>query len=198
MRTIIDNSTYNLTSASDGQNSTAWRHGNESWPIVTMDTTPTITFNTLTNNYCRINKVDQNWTTMGDTRNCTTTGTTTHICTLGASDALTIGGGYQSLFIGCIDSTYTLENVTSTSGPLNVSLNLYEMKGTVKDSNGLAINNSFVGLINQLTSLLYLNTTSNATGDWSIYLYAGNWTVVGADFSNNTLDGDTETFVSVP
>ena len=53
---IINNATYNLTSASAGQNSTAWRNGNEAVAIKTTDSTPTITFNTDINAYCRINK----------------------------------------------------------------------------------------------------------------------------------------------
>lgn len=195
---VIQNSTYNLTSAASGQNSTAWRNGNESWPIVTRDTTPTVMFNTTNAAHCRIHTQNQNWTTMGGTRNCTTTGNTAHTCTLTAADALTPGGGYQSLYIGCADATYTLETTSSTSGALNVSLDLYEMIGTAKDQNGVAVNNSYVSVIDQSTGVLYENTTSNATGDWNFFLYAGNWTVVGAVFYNNSLQGDIETFVEVP
>ncbi len=117
---VIDNSTYNFSSASAGENETAWRDGNEDVAITTQDTTPTIRFNTTDNAYCRIHTSDQNWTTMGNTRNCTTTGTIEHVCTLGVADQFVTSGSNQ-LYVACIDDAFLSENVTSSSGALEVN-----------------------------------------------------------------------------
>lgn len=119
---VIINSTYNLTTAAAGENGTAWRNAHESTPIKTLDTTPTVTFNTSLDAYCRVHTQDWNWTGMGGDRNCTTTGSTSHVCTLPAADQYALGSGYNSLFIGCIESTLTNETTLSTSGALNLSL----------------------------------------------------------------------------
>ncbi len=120
---VIDNTTWNLTSASAGENSTAWRDGNEDVAIIIKGTTPTLTFDTIENAYCRIHTSDENWTTMGNGRNCSTTGGTSHICSLAAGDALTPGSGFNSLYIGCTNSAFNNETALSTNdAPLNVSL----------------------------------------------------------------------------
>lgn len=117
---ILQN-TYNMTTALSTDNSTKWRT-NTSYPIKTLDTTPTMSFDTDAAAYCRIDIVNQNWTLMGNTKNCSTTGGSSHVCTLPAAVQLTDGITYQSLFIACIDTTLTYGNTTSTSGDLNVTL----------------------------------------------------------------------------
>ncbi|MFA5132998.1 MAG: LamG domain-containing protein [Candidatus Paceibacterota bacterium] len=147
----IDNSTYNLTSASSGQNSTAWRNGNEATSILTIDTTPTVTFNTIQNAYCRINKEDQNWTTMGTSRNCSTTGTNSHVCTLAAGDALVSSS--DKLFIACIDGTLNVETESSTSGLLNITL------GSIPEVTIISPENDTIA--NENIQWAYINATDN-------------------------------------
>lgn len=195
---VIDNRTYNFSSALYDADMLNWRNGNESGAILTRDDTPTVRFNTTNPAYCRIGTADQNWTTMGNTRNCTTTGNLSHVCTLPAADALTIGGGYQSLYIGCIEETFANETALSTSGALNVSMDLYEARGTTKDGAGTELESVVVSAISQPNGILYANTTSNSTGGWSMTVHSGNWTFVAFHPTNSSLDGDTEAWVSVP
>ena len=135
---VIDNSTYNFTSASSGENSTAWRDGNEAVPIRTLDDTPTVKFKTVNAAYCRIHKENQNWTTMGDTRNCSVTGDEEHVCSLGAGDALSFSSSdYQQVYIGCINYGFNNETALSTSGGLNLTLGITRAAGGVINGSGV-------------------------------------------------------------
>lgn len=187
----IDNSTYNMSSAFYVGDQGNWRNGNESGAILTRDTTPTVRFDTDINAYCRINTEDQNWTTMGGNRNCTTTGSTNHVCTLSVNDALEYGSGYNSLYVGCIDSSFAFEGENSTSGSLNVSLDLYNMIGTTKYINGTVVENAVVVLTDQNTNVSLDNVLSNSTGGWDSEVYSGTWSAcwawtIGSSTQNTT------------
>lgn len=106
----------NLTSGNVG--------GDTNPPYDTNDTTPTFRINTNKNASCAIDNEDLNYTTMieGDSeRNCSTTGSTSHVCTLQPSDGLIINETTGYVYIACRD-TIGNENVTSTSGALEISL----------------------------------------------------------------------------
>ncbi|MFH2028563.1 MAG: LamG-like jellyroll fold domain-containing protein [Nanoarchaeota archaeon] len=81
-------------------------------PYTTYDTTPTFSFTTDEKAYCRIGDEDQNYTTMGDSRNCSTgEGNTSHVCSIIVEDELYIPTDYA--YIACTDANGN-ENITSS------------------------------------------------------------------------------------
>ncbi|MFH2028572.1 MAG: hypothetical protein ABIJ08_05510 [Nanoarchaeota archaeon] len=90
--------------------------GDAQSPYTTYDTTPTFSFTTDENAYCRISDEDQNYTTMGNSRNCSTgEGTTTHTCTISVEDELYIPTDYA--YVACTDANGN-ENITSSKALL--------------------------------------------------------------------------------
>lgn len=195
----ITNSTWNMTTANQISQQGWWQNGNQTTSIPTRDTTPTIKFTTNMQSRCRIHTQDQNWTTMTSSRDCETTGGLTQICSLAAADKLITGSGYNNIYTSCIDLLNSTEGSKSTSGLLNVSLDLYNIIGTVKDQNAQAINNSIIMIIDQsIQNTIWTNTTSNGTGNWTAEVYSANWTVIAYDPSYPLRRGDVKTFISVP
>ncbi|MCK5282922.1 MAG: hypothetical protein KAK00_05930 [Nanoarchaeota archaeon] len=121
-------------------------------PFETSDTTPT--FSVTTNEYaeCAIADEDLNYTSMIDAdsaRNCSPTGSTDHICTLLPDDALIINEtGY--VYIACRDFAGD-ENITSTSGSLEIDLISVETTG--EDAVEAGIISSVIGG----TAIIYTN-----------------------------------------
>jgi len=192
---VLQNSTWNLTTASGG-NSTVWRT-DQTVAIPTRDTTPTLTVNTDIAAWCRIGVADSNWTVMNSSRECSTSGTTSHVCSLSAQDAFVSGSGYNSLYVACTNIDNVTMSALSTSGSLNVSLDLYLMNGTTKNDDGGIISGAVVSIIDQSGAGMYANTTSNSSGGWSINAYSSNWTVVAYDPNNISVDADCESWVEV-
>ena len=96
-------------------------NGDTSSPYETEDTTPTFRFNTSENAYCAIGKYDQNYTTMGASRNCSGEGGTKgHSCSLTVQDRFNSTGN-NNIYISCRDDSYN-ENKTSSSGPLMMNI----------------------------------------------------------------------------
>lgn len=116
----INQSSYNVTSAINEGNRTAWRT-NLSYPVITTDSTPTITFNINETGNCSISNIDGNYTnqTTDIGVQCVTEDTTQHTCTVGGSEA--IPEGQSKLFISCIDLVGN-ENISSTSSNLTIQL----------------------------------------------------------------------------
>lgn len=192
----IDETDYDCTSCTG--NTTAWRN-DKSVAVNTTDSTPTINFTTDVDASCRIHTSDQNYSTMGSSRDCTTTGNQTHTCTLAAADEFTVGG-YNTLYVGCAgDAHPDYENSTSTSGALNVSYNSYTAIGTLKYDNGTAIDSATVYFISESTIEDNANysAATNSTGQWNVTLSSGSdwvfWYV-----HNSTVNATVEHDVSVP
>jgi len=195
----ITQSTYNLSSGlytTGSDNQTSWR-SDLTINITTRDTTPTLRFDTQDSAYCRLHTADQNWTTMGNGRNCSTTGSTSHVCSLSAADKLTIGGGVQSIYAGCIESTLVNETTASTSGLLYVNLDWFRLQGYIKHSDGSGYNQSVVRIYTQSNGELYDNLTTNESGHWFSDVYSGNWTYTAYDPINYTQDGEIRYWAEV-
>jgi len=97
---------------------------------------------------------------------------------------------------------WTCESCTSsecekpTAIDFTIGLNI---TGTVKNRNSIAISDAVVFVINQSSNVMVGNTTSSAAGSWSFGpVLAGNYTIVGYDPTDITLDGDAEPHVVVP
>lgn len=74
--------------------------GDTTPPYTTSDTTPTFTFDTDVDSYCRIRDEDQNYTAMGSSRNCTSgEGEKEHTCTLTVQDELVSSTDYA--YVSC-------------------------------------------------------------------------------------------------
>jgi len=96
-------------------------NGDNESPYTTDDTTPTFNIITNKNALCRISNADENYTTMGTSRNCSpeSVASTNHVCTLKVQDEITVADSY--VYISCIDE-FGYENKTSNSGPLHVQI----------------------------------------------------------------------------
>ncbi|MBR9699825.1 hypothetical protein GOV09_05185 [Candidatus Woesearchaeota archaeon] len=92
--------------------------GDNESPYYTLDTTPTFTFSSDINAWCRMGDENLNYTDMGAARNgtCSGQGTTSHTCTLDPADELPTPGQHN-VYIGCKSST-GIENLSSSSGAL--------------------------------------------------------------------------------
>ncbi|MBS3097244.1 hypothetical protein J4209_00445, partial [Candidatus Woesearchaeota archaeon] len=118
-------------------------------PYTTEDTTPTFKFNTDENAWCAISDTNNNYTTMGSSRNCTSgEGATSHICTLTTQDKFT-NNGVNYLYVSCKDASNN-ENQTSSSDTL-----LMEITGPTEaggdDSIQIGIDTSEIGSLGSLT-----------------------------------------------
>jgi len=114
-KSVINITDYNLTSPNSIYNNN-WNTDPRT-NASTLDTTPTITFNTDLNTNCRMGITDINYTSMGISRQCSGgENTKNHTCTLIAGD--TFGIGSQNLYASC--GNYTTELTTSDSGALPI------------------------------------------------------------------------------
>lgn len=114
----INTATYNVSTAY--QNATAWRVSPVNYVYV-KDNTPTVKFDLDMASNCSIGLTDQNYSTMvvGDANTkCSATETTSMTCTMPSSQGFVSGD--DQLYIACKDTTNLVENVTSTSGALNI------------------------------------------------------------------------------
>lgn len=149
-------------------------------PYTSADTTPTFTFNTDINSECRIGGEDQNFTTMGASRDCGTTGVQSHICTLTVQDELISSTDY--VYIGC-----TAENSTSSSGALE--MDIQNLSSTVADGIDLGIQTSKIWpgatiYTDQKVYLRDLNNNQLVTTVDKIAVYGNQrWLI------NNAIDG---------
>ncbi len=154
---------FNLTNEAGCEN---W-NTDKTNPCSTSSVTPTVQFNTNENAWCAIaasssiTSLDKNYTDMGSARNCTGAasgeGSTTHFCTLTNQDELVYDAPY--LFISCKDS-FGNQNLTSTSGPLKVSITGLEAAG--RNSIGIGIQNALSGGYTNYTDLqIYARNLNN-------------------------------------
>jgi uncharacterized protein (DUF1499 family) len=88
--------------------------GDNESPYTTSDTTPTFFFQTDVNANCRIGNVDQNYTALGDLRNCTSgEGTQAHTCSLTVPDELDSVQDY--VYVGCINTANANESLLASA-----------------------------------------------------------------------------------
>jgi len=73
----------------------------------------------------------------------------------------------------------------------------WQMKGTVKDSDSVAVNNSKVIIINQTSNAILGTTTSNSTGGWTYAVLSGTYLVIAYDPNNSTRDADADPHIVV-
>ncbi len=99
-------------------------------------------------------------------------------------------GGSTIQWIVYANDSASLWNVTDTFQYTTTSV--CDFAGTVKYSNGTAIEGAEVIIVNQSDNIVYFNFTSDASGDWSQTIeIAGNYTVFAYD-SNVSLGGDVK------
>ncbi len=88
-------------------------------PYSTSDTTPSFAFDTNVQSNCRVGDENQDYPTMGVSRNCTSgDGTTSHTCTLTAQDTLTTATDY--VYLACSNTL----NANSSTTELEIDLSL--------------------------------------------------------------------------
>ena len=195
---MIDNqSTYNHSTAVNASQEIVWRT-NISTPSSTSDGTPTIRFTTNVTSDCRIGVTDNNWTSLGSTRNCTTTGLFDQTCTLTTQDVFSYTQ-YQSLYVGCrYAGNSSLMTANSTSGALNVSYIGRAVQGYTLDGVGAAVPSARVGLYNQTSMELLSNTTSNASGFYQFLINVSpqNYFVISFDPINSSRASDCKQFIN--
>lgn len=125
-----------------------------------------------------------------DSKDCT------WICTLPSSDELTTLVP-QPVYVVAND---TLGYAHTAYGyTMNITL-LGILKGTVKDSNSINVEDALITVkLNDTATILY-NTTTNSTGEWEINTIslAGYYTICAYKPSNSSLRGDCVPFVQVP
>jgi len=167
---VINQSSYNVTSAINEGNRTAWRT-NRLYPVITTDSTPTITFNINETGNCSISNVDGNFSnqTTDIGTQCVTEDVTQHTCTVGGSEALT--EGRSQLFIGCWDTMHN-ENITSTSSNLTIQLDTTPPVVSLNHPINNSTSNSFTVLFNvtpveQTSGLANCSLWINET-DWTL------------------------------
>ena len=141
-----------ITAYSDqGASCSSW-NTDPSTACTTSDTTPSIYFNTSDPAYCAIGVNDENYTTMGSSRNCTSgEGTEEHACTLILQDELVYGD--STVYISCKDTSDN-ENTTSTSGPLSLTITGLETGG--ETAIGVGVQNALLsGYTNYTEQQIY-------------------------------------------
>jgi len=196
----IQPTSYNHSTAINSANETIWRTSTVT-PSTTHDDTPTISFQTDVQAYCRINSSNQNWTQMGDYANCTTTGTINHVCSLGAYYPLELNTLSQGIYLSCVDTSRAYGNLsTSSSGLLNISLDLWSLQGYVKNAAGTGLNGAVVVALNQSQqgNNKFDNTTTNSSGAYQINVWTGNYTVYAYNSTNITLAAAIKNWIVVP
>jgi len=116
-------------------------------PFNTTDTTPTFKITTNEDALCAIADVDKNYTAMVDGaysyRNCTNTGGQQHNCTLHPNDALILNET-DYVYFGCRDNSGN-ENLTSTSGPQEISMTTAEVETEGESAIRAGIDTSAIG-----------------------------------------------------
>ncbi|MBW2975427.1 hypothetical protein KY366_06930, partial [Candidatus Woesearchaeota archaeon] len=145
-------SDYNCTSC-DPPN------GDNQSPYETYDTTPTFSFNTNENAYCRIGDKNLNWSSMNSSRDCDTGEGTTgpHICTLDPSDELKLTPT-DYVYISCRNGYYS-ENTTSSSGPLEISIGQVQYNASIAIEEGITISIPSATIYSD--QQVYVRTVSN-------------------------------------
>jgi hypothetical protein len=132
----------------------------------TSDTTPSFSLKTDISAYCRIGVSNLNYTDMGTWRNCTGGGSTFHTCTLGSQDELVYEDSY--VYFGCA-STNGLENLTSTSGAVKLTITGLEAAGD--SAIGAGVQNALLsGYTNytsqQISARSFTGTQDSGRFDW--------------------------------
>jgi len=120
---------YNMTS-DGGAGCIKW-NDDKSDACDTSDTTPTVFINTSMNAFCAIGVSDLNYTGLGISRQCDGGGGIEHTCTLTPKDELT--EEISDIYIGC-QSTLGVENSSSTSGALRVSIHSSDLESSGRNS----------------------------------------------------------------
>ena len=88
-------------------------YGDVDPPYLTLNSTPTFTFDTNLTANCRIGSANSNYTNMSGTRNCTSgAGTTSHNCTLINQDSMNSSTSY--LYLSCENSITGFETTNAT------------------------------------------------------------------------------------
>ena len=140
VRPTVPNDTTppNITGYSDqGSSCTNW-NTDPSNPCNTSDTTPALYFNTSELAFCAIGLSNVNYTAMGSSRSCTVgEGQTEHACELTPQDELVYDN--STVFLSCKDASNN-QNITSTSGPLKLSIT--GLEAACRNSIELGIRNS--------------------------------------------------------
>jgi len=195
----ITQSTYNCTSClynNGTSNQSAWRQ-NTGINVTSRDRTPTISFSTDVNANCRINRSNSNYTQMSATSNCETTGTTAHVCSLGASQAYSYGAGNTSLYVGCQDLVGSKENTTSTSGRLNLDLDLYQITGYILHKDASAYSGAWIQSMLSLSNITVAYTNSSTNGYYALEAYRSKWNVCAFDPVNYTQNMNCSAWVTI-
>ena len=74
---------------------------------------------------------------------------------------------------------------------------IYNLNGTIKDSNNVLVNNATIIIINQADNTIFGLTHSNSTGGWNYTIDIGTYLVVAYDPNNSTRDGDADPHIIV-
>ena len=134
----------------------------ETAPYQTNDTTPTFNITTNEAAVCAIADVNLNYTAMvseDSLRNCTPTGGTQHFCTLQPSDALILNET-DYVYVGCKDSSGN-GNKTSSSGPLEISLQQVEVHSEEAIQAGIEASVIWPGAAVHTNQQVYLRSSNN-------------------------------------
>ena len=131
---------YNLTSSDNGCES--W-NTDRNTACNSTSVLPTVKFNTSEDAWCAIGKSDLSYTNAGNSRNCTGAasgeGTKEHFCTLILEDEIITTNA--SIYISCKDANNN-ENLTSTSGPLNISVSASILESNARAQLDLGASNA--------------------------------------------------------
>lgn len=181
---LIDDSTYNHTTAINSGNQTAWRTDN-SEPSWTEDSTPTVLFDVDISANCSIGLSNLNYSDMVSadaTTKCGTTDVTSHSCTVPSSQS--ISEGQQSIYVSCVGDD-ALETATSTSGALNIALS-YSITTNVVGPNNEVVDDATVWIVRQSTNEVVYSSLVNATGGtkW-LTPFVDNFTIYAYNSSTN-------------
>ena len=129
--------------------------GSTTPPYTTYDTTPTFTFSTTIEAYCRISNQNISYTNMTGSRNCTGgEGTTYHTCTLTYQDELVTPTQY--VYIHCITST----NESSVSLPMNITY--LDVNSTRAIDNGIMASSIWPGATIYNNQKVYLRSLNGS------------------------------------
>ena len=172
--TIFVNSSINAsTYLVVDTNCTAWRNDTSS-TCYTFNSTPTVTFSTLSNTTCAIGTTEENYTAMitdDPERNCTVTGGTSHECTVSQGDSFRWGS--HPLYISC-EAPDGTEDDPSSSGALNLWKN---WTGILIHAHDEQDNNTLTGWTARINGSGYTNTSSDSSG-WALFEgVSGSYTV---------------------
>ncbi len=152
-------------------------------PYTTSDTTPTFALNTDVNANCRIGDENQNYTTLGATRDCAGgQASTTHTCTLTTQDELV--ASTDAVYVSCASTSN--DDLTNTT---ELIMDITSLAGTVEDAIDLGIQTSTIwpGATIYTNQKVYMRNLNNnqlvATVD-KVAVYGNQRWII-----NNALDG---------